>query len=103
MRVFVAGASGVIGRPLVRLLRQAGHQVTGMTRSTEKAEQLRAVGADPVVCDAFDFDGLRRAVAGARPDVLIHQLTALPANYDMRDYERMLAPTTRLRTEVTPV
>jgi nucleoside-diphosphate-sugar epimerase len=101
--VFVAGATGAIGRPLVRQLREAGHEVTGMTRSPAKADQLRAAGAEAVVCDAFDFDRLSGAVEQARPEVVIHQLTELPSTYDVRHYGRMVAPTNKLRSEVTPV
>jgi len=103
MRVFVAGGSGVIGRPLIRQLTEAGHEAIGTTRSSEKAEAVRRAGATPVVVDALDFDALRRAVHDARPDVVMHQLTALPQSYDMRNYDRTIAPTSRLRTEVTPV
>jgi nucleoside-diphosphate-sugar epimerase len=99
MRIFVAGASGAIGRPLVRQLLAAGHEVTGMTRREERAEQIRAAGAEAVVCDAFDADGFREAVVAAAPRALIHALTDLPAKYNPRsDY---LAPTNRIRTEGT--
>ena len=85
MRVFVAGATGVIGSPLVPQLLQAGHEVTAMTRSVLRAEQLEAVGADPVVCDVFDADGVRAAMADASPDAVIHQLTSLPPRLDFAD------------------
>jgi len=99
MRVFVAGASGAIGRPLVRQLVAAGHEVTGMTRRQEKAEEIRAAGASAVVCDVFDAAVLNAAVAGARPDAVIHALTALPPKFDPKsDY---LAATNRIRTEGT--
>jgi nucleoside-diphosphate-sugar epimerase len=99
MRVFVAGASGAIGRPLVRQLVGAGHEVTGMTRREERAEEIRRAGADAVVCDVFDADRLRDAVAAAKPEAVVHLLTALPAKFNPRsDY---LAPTNRIRTEGT--
>jgi len=82
MRVFLAGATGVIGSPLVPQLLQAGHEVTAMTRSVLRASQLEAAGADPVVCDVFDADEVRAAMASASPDAVIHQLTALPARLD---------------------
>jgi nucleoside-diphosphate-sugar epimerase len=85
MRVFVAGATGVIGTPLVLQLVRAGHQVTAMTRSVLRAGQLAAVGASPVVCDVFDAAGVRAAMADAAPEVVIHQLTALPARIDWAD------------------
>jgi 2-alkyl-3-oxoalkanoate reductase len=82
MRVFLAGATGVIGTPLVPQLVKAGHEVTAMTRSVLRATQLEAVGADPVVCDVFDADGVRAAMADASPDAIIHQLTSLPPRLD---------------------
>jgi nucleoside-diphosphate-sugar epimerase len=100
MRVFVAGASGVIGRPLVPRLVAAGHEVTGTTRSTERAEAIRAAGADAVVCDALDGDALRAAVVEAAPEVVVHQLTALPHRFNPRDKE-IYAATNRLRTDGT--
>ena len=80
MRIFVAGASGVIGRRLVPLLVADGHAVAGMTRSTHKADLLRELGAEPVVCDVFDADALTRAVIAFAPDIVFHQLTDLPDN-----------------------
>src|SRR5205807_5384943 len=84
VKVFVAGASGVIGRRLVPMLVQAGHEVSGMTRSADRAEILRALGAEPVVCDVFDADALRAALERARPEVVVHELTDLPQNIDPR-------------------
>jgi nucleoside-diphosphate-sugar epimerase len=78
MRIFVAGASGVIGVRLVPLLAAAGHEVAGMTRSPGKRERLRALGAEPVVCDAFDAVGLRKAVVGFKPEAVVNELTDLP-------------------------
>ena len=78
MRIFVAGATGVIGKPLVSLLLADGHTVAGMTRSPEKAGELRALGAEPVVCDVYDAEGLTEAVRGFAPDLVMHQLTDLP-------------------------
>ncbi len=84
MRIFVAGATGAVGRPLVRRLVAAGHEVTGMTRSAERAEAIRAARAEAVVCDVFAAEALAEAVAAARPEVVVHELTALPAQLDMR-------------------
>jgi nucleoside-diphosphate-sugar epimerase len=99
MKVFVAGASGAIGRPLVRQLVGAGHEVTGMTRREERAEEIRAAGGEAVVCDVFDAEALRRVVAAAAPEAVVHLLTALPARFKPRsDY---LAPTNRVRVEGT--
>jgi nucleoside-diphosphate-sugar epimerase len=100
MRVFVAGATGAIGRPLVPGLIAAGHEVTGTTRSEERAEAIRAAGARAAVCDALDADALRAAVVDAAPEVVVHELTALPARFNPRD-KQMYAPTNRLRQEGT--
>jgi nucleoside-diphosphate-sugar epimerase len=100
MRVFVAGASGAIGRPLVLRLVAAGHEVTGTTRSEERAEAIRAAGARAVVCDALDAEALRAAVREARPEVVVHELTALPHRFNPRD-KQMYAPTNRVRREGT--
>jgi nucleoside-diphosphate-sugar epimerase len=100
MRAFVAGASGAIGRPVVRELVAAGHDVTGMTRREDAAEEVRAAGAEGAVCDVFDPAALNAAVAAARPDVLVHQLTALPERLDFRDPDLYTA-TSRVRTEGT--
>ena len=81
MKVFVAGATGVIGRPLVSRLVAAGHEVTGMTRSPERGETLRAAGATPAIADAFDAEAVRAAVAAAAPEVVVDQLTDLPATF----------------------
>lgn len=80
----MAGATGAIGRQLVPQLIEAGHEVTGMTRSEERAERLREQGAEAVVADALDGDATRAAVADARPEVLVHQLTDLPQNFSPR-------------------
>ena len=100
MRVFVAGASGVIGRSLVPRLIAAGHEVTGMTRSEARAEEVRASGAEAAVVDVFDADGLRAAVERASAEVLVHELTSLPDRIDFRK-EDTYAATNRVRTEGT--
>jgi nucleoside-diphosphate-sugar epimerase len=101
MRIFVAGATGALGRRLVPLLVGNGHQVTGMTRTAAKAAGLRAAGAEPVVADALDREAVDRAVAAARPEVVVHQLTDLAATTNMRRFDREFAGTNRLRTEGT--
>jgi nucleoside-diphosphate-sugar epimerase len=101
MRVFLAGATGVIGRPLVPALIAGGHQVTAMTRSPGKAAALRAAGAEPVVADALDGEAVAAAVREARPDAVIHQLTAIPQRLDPRRIERDFALNDRLRSEGT--
>lgn len=80
--VFLAGASGAIGRPLCRLLVKDGWRVVGTTRSREKVSALRDLGIEPVVVDVFDAESLRRVVAEAQPSVVIHQLTDLPPGLD---------------------
>jgi nucleoside-diphosphate-sugar epimerase len=101
VRVFLAGATGAIGRQLLPLLVADGHQVTGMTSSAAKADALRSAGAEPAVADALDADAVMRAVAQARPDAVIHQLTAIPARLDPRKISRDFVVTDRLRTEGT--
>jgi nucleoside-diphosphate-sugar epimerase len=101
MRVFVAGATGAIGRPLVAQLRAAGHEVVGMTRSEERANALRSAGAEAVIADALDADAVRRAVEAARPDVVVNELTDLDRPLNPRKYAEWLEGTNRLRTEGT--
>ena len=101
MKVFVAGATGALGKQLVPLLVAEGHEVVGMTRTDAKRDQLRSVGAQPVVADALDADAVGRAVGEAEPDVIVHQLTAIPAKINMRRFEREFALTNRLRTDGT--
>jgi 2-alkyl-3-oxoalkanoate reductase len=101
MRIFLAGATGVIGRRLLPLLLAESHEVTGMTRSAARTGQLRAAGAEAVVADAFDAEQLKRAVAEARPDAVIHQLTSIPPRVDPRKMERDFATNDRLRMEGT--
>lgn len=99
MKIFVAGGTGTIGVPLVRSLIAAGHEVHSLTRSPDKVDGIRALGAHPAVADALDAGALRRVVAAARPTHVIHQLTALPKQGPRRASD--LAPTNRLRTEGT--
>lgn len=100
MKIFIAGATGALGKPLVAQLRRRGHEVTGMTRSESKQQLLRDLGARPVIADALDPDAVARVVAEADPDVIVHQLTAISA-FNPRHMERDFAPTNRLRTEGT--
>jgi nucleoside-diphosphate-sugar epimerase len=101
MRVFLAGATGVIGRQLLPMLMAAGHDVTAMTRTPAKLDTLRASGAEAVVADALDAAAMRTAIADARPDAVIHQLTSLPARIDPRKIERDFVLNDRLRSEGT--
>jgi nucleoside-diphosphate-sugar epimerase len=100
MKIFVAGATGAVGRPLVAQLVKRGHEVVGMTRSESKQGLLRDLGARPVVADALDPDAVARAVAEAEPDVIVHQLTAI-GPFNPRRMERDFAATNRLRIEGT--
>ena len=101
MKIFVAGATGVIGRSLVPLLVRAGHDVVGMTSSPQKVEQLRSMGATPAVCDALDAEAVQRVVVEAAPGAIVHELTRIPQKLDPRRYAEQFAATDRLRTEGT--
>ena len=101
MKIFLAGATGVIGRRLTPLLLEAGHEVTGMTRSPAKVHGLRATGAEAVICDVFDGEALQAAVTAAAPEVVIHELTDLPQNVDPRKMAEQAAGNDRLRVEGT--
>ena len=104
MRVFVAGGTGVIGRSLIPVLIAAGHQVTATTRSPAKAGLLMSLGAEPAVADGLDRGAVHEAVARARPDVIIHQMTGLSGltgAADLRHFDRAFAVTNALRTAGT--
>lgn len=99
MKVFLAGATGAVGRPLCRQLLEAGHEVVGTTRSPGKAKSLEALGVGPAIVDALDAEGVLAAVAEAAPEVVISQLTDLPT--DMNDAEDKLSDNDRARVEGT--
>lgn len=106
MKVFVAGATGVLGRVLVPQLVARGHEVVGMTRTASKQDLVRSLGARPVVADALDPDAVAQAVASAEPEVIVHELTALSGKMSMKDARHpersnAVTMTTRLRTEAT--
>jgi 2-alkyl-3-oxoalkanoate reductase len=101
MRIFVAGATGALGRQLVPQLVANGHEVVAMTRTESKQDELRGMGAKPVVADALDPDAVAQAVAQAEPEVIVHQLTALSGSFDMRKIDQFFAATNQLRTEGT--
>ncbi len=101
MKIFVAGATGVLGRQLVPDLVARGHDVVGMTRNASKEDLVRSLGARPVVADALDADAVAEAVASAEPEAIVHQLTALSGEFDIRHIDRFFETTNRLRTEGT--
>jgi nucleoside-diphosphate-sugar epimerase len=99
MRVFVAGASGAIGMRLVPQLMERGHDVTGTSRTAEKAQRLRSLGAEAVELDLLDPPAVRAAVGAARPDAIVHEATALSGLSDLKHFDQSFATTNRLRTE----
>jgi len=100
-KIFLAGAAGAIGSRLVPLLIEAGHDVTGTTRSAAKAARLRQLGARPLVVDVFDFAALRDAIGAARPEIVINQLTDLPQGLDPAQLGAAIGRNARIRTEGT--
>jgi nucleoside-diphosphate-sugar epimerase len=102
MKIFVAGASGVLGMQLLPLLADAGHEVVGTTTSPQKLEALRALGAQPVVLDVLDAEAVGRAISEAEPEVVVHEATALSGiGRSLRRFDETFAQTNRLRTEGT--
>jgi nucleoside-diphosphate-sugar epimerase len=101
MHVFVAGAAGAIGRRLVPQLVARGHRVTATTRVPAKLEELRSLGAYAVIMDGLDATAVGQAVARAKPDAIVHQMTALAGNPDLRRFDRWFATTNELRTKGT--
>lgn len=101
MKIFVAGATGALGRRLVPLLVKRGHSVAAMTRTPNKSDPLRAAGAEPFVADALDASAVMAVLKQAAPEVVIHELTAIPAALDLKKWDSAFAATNRLRTEGT--
>jgi nucleoside-diphosphate-sugar epimerase len=101
MKIFVAGATGALGRQLVPQLVERGHEVVGMTRSPQKAGLIEEQGARAAIADGLDPEAVAQAVAAAEPDVIVHQMTALAGNLDLRNIDRTFTQTNRLRTEGT--
>lgn len=101
MRVFLAGATGALGRTLVPMLVDAGHHVVGTTRTEAHAPGLAQAGAEPVIMDGLDADSVMKAITEAHPDIVIHQLTALKKLSNLKKYDEEFALTNRLRTEGT--
>ena len=103
MKVFVTGATGAIGAPLIPMLLEHGHEVVGLTRSPAKAAALQAIGAEAVVGDGLDRGAVVGAVGRARPDAIVHQATALSGKFDLKHFDRFFAQTNRLRTLGTDI
>ena len=101
MRVFLTGATGAIGTRLVPRLVERGHEVIGTSRSPQKADALRAQGAEPVALDVLDREAVREAVLATEPDAIVHEATALSGLSDLKHFDRSFAETNRLRTEGT--
>ncbi|MGH6976588.1 MAG: NAD-dependent epimerase/dehydratase family protein [Stellaceae bacterium] len=101
MRVLVAGATGVIGRHLVPLLAAAGHSVVGLSHTASKAAVIRQLGAEPAIADGLDRAAVQRALVQARPEIVVHEMTALTGVTNLRRFDRAFAFTNRLRTEGT--
>ncbi|MGA8218048.1 MAG: NAD(P)-dependent oxidoreductase, partial [Solirubrobacterales bacterium] len=101
MKVFVAGATGAVGRRLVPLLVNSGHEVVGTTRSAEKADAVREMGAEPAVADGLDAAAVRQAVERAEPEAIIHQMTALTGVKSFRNFDKEFAGANELRTKGT--
>jgi 2-alkyl-3-oxoalkanoate reductase len=99
MKIFVAGATGALGQQLLPILVEGGHEVTGMTRTPAKQDQIRQLGARPAVADALDPEAVARVVAEAEPEVVIHELTAIDTGALVRSIDKMFATTNRLRTD----
>jgi nucleoside-diphosphate-sugar epimerase len=101
MRVFVAGSTGVVGKNLVPLLLESGHEVVALVRTPKKGKEAEALGAKAVVADALDKDALTAAIRRAEPEVILHQLTALTGVTNFKKLDEEFALTNRLRTEAT--
>jgi|HubBroStandDraft_6_1064221.scaffolds.fasta_scaffold73577_3 nucleoside-diphosphate-sugar epimerase len=101
MKIFIAGASGAVGRRLVPLLVADGHRVTATTRTREKLPGLRALGANAVLVDGLDKEAVVRAVLAATPEAIVHQMTALASVRNLKNFDKQFATTNRLRTEGT--
>jgi len=101
MRVFVAGASGAIGKPLILAMVKAGHEVIGMTRSPQKRELVESLGAKHVAADALDLQAVMHEIQTAQPDIIIHEMTAIPQALNLRRFDEQFALTNRLRSEGT--
>jgi len=103
MKIFIAGATGAVGRPLVSACIKAGHSVIGLTRTPAKAGLIRAMGAEPAVADGLDADAITAVMGSARPDAVIHEMTELAGATDLRNFDRTFAGSNQLRTRGTDI
>jgi nucleoside-diphosphate-sugar epimerase len=103
MKIFIAGATGAVGRPLVSACIKAGHSVIGLTRTPVKADLIRAMGAEPAVADGLDASAISAVMASARPDAVIHEMTSLAGTTDLRNFDRTFAGSNQLRTRGTDI
>ncbi len=103
MRILVAGASGAIGRPLVARLLSAGHSVVGLTRSRESGAALKWLGAEHIAADGLDATAIGAALSAAKPEIVVHEMTGLKGDFDLRRFDRTFALSNRLRTEGTRI
>jgi 2-alkyl-3-oxoalkanoate reductase len=103
MKVFIAGATGAVGRPLVRALIKAGHSVIGLTRTPAKAESIRKMGAEPAIADGLDAVAISAMLDSIRPDAVIHEMTDLTGARDLRHFDRTFAGSNQLRTRGTDI
>src|SRR5690349_663833 len=99
MKIFLAGATGALGKRLTPLLVAAGHRVAGMTRTIAKMDELQAAGAEPVIADALDREAVMNAVMQARPEVVVHEMTSLKELRNLKHLDAEFTLTNRLRTE----
>jgi len=103
MKIFIAGATGAVGRPLVSALIAAGHSVVGLTRTATKVEFIRKMGAEPVIADGLDAAAIQAALASTRPDAVVHEMTDLAGTIDLRHFDRVFASSNELRTKGTDI
>ncbi len=103
MKIFIAGATGAVGRPLVSACIKAGHSVIGLTRTHARAELIRAMGAEPAIADGLDADAIAAVLGSTRPDAVIHEMTNLAGATDLRNFDRTFAGSNQLRTRGTDI
>jgi nucleoside-diphosphate-sugar epimerase len=103
MKIFVAGATGAVGRPLVAALIKAGHSVVGLTSTASRAELIGKMGAEPAIADGLDAGAIRAVLASTRPDAVIHEMTDLTGASDLRHFDRVFATSNQLRTKGTDI